>query len=48
MQPGELREIKLNQTARRQLLQAFEDFYALHLPDFGRLKSLPILQEILS
>lgn len=48
MQPNELKQIKLNQTTRRQLLQAFEDFYALHLPDFGRLKSLPVLQELLS
>jgi len=48
MQPDELRQIRLNQTTRRQLLQAFEDFYALHLPDFGRLKSLPVLQELLS
>ena len=48
MQPGELREIRLNQTTRRQLLQAYEDYYALHLPEFGRLKSLPVLQELLS
>jgi DNA repair protein RecO (recombination protein O) len=48
MQPDELRQIKLNQTTRRQLLQAYEDFYALHLPEFGRLKSLPVLQELLS
>ncbi len=48
MQPVELKEIKLNQNTRRQLLQAYADFYALHLPDFGRLKSLPILQELLS
>jgi DNA repair protein RecO (recombination protein O) len=48
MQPAELKEIKLNQNIRRQLLQAYEDFYALHLPEFGRLKSLPVLQELLS
>jgi DNA repair protein RecO (recombination protein O) len=48
MQPGELTQIRLNQSARRQLLQAYEDYYALHLPEFGRLKSLPVLQELLS
>jgi len=48
MQPGELQQIRLNQSTRRQLLQAYEDYYALHLPEFGRLKSLPVLQELLS
>ena len=48
MQPEELKQIRLNQGNRRQLLQAYEDYYALHLPEFGRLKSLPVLQELLS
>jgi len=48
MQPAELKEIRLNQASRRQLLQAYEDFYALHLPDFGKMKSLPVLKELLS
>jgi DNA repair protein RecO (recombination protein O) len=48
MQPGELKQIRMNQATRRQLLQAYEDYYALHLPEFGRLKSLPVLQELLS
>ena len=48
MQPGELKQMRLNQSTRRQLLQAYEDYYALHLPEFGRLKSLPVLQELLS
>jgi DNA repair protein RecO (recombination protein O) len=48
MQPEELKQVKLNQHLRRQLLQAFEDFYRLHLPDFGTLKSLPVLQELLN
>ena len=46
-QPAELDEIKLNQGFRRQLLQAYETFYALHIPDFGSLRTLPVLQEIL-
>ena len=48
MQPSELKEIRLNQQTRRELLHAYEEFYRLHLPDFGRLKSLPVLQELLS
>ncbi len=48
MQPEELRQIKLNHLVRRQLLLAYEEFYRLHLPDFGKMKSLPVLQELLS
>jgi DNA repair protein RecO (recombination protein O) len=48
MQPDELKQIKLNRTMRRQLLLAYGDYYALHLPDFGKMLSLPVLQELLS
>lgn len=48
MQPPELETIKLNQEFRKTLLAAYEDYYALHLPDFGTLKTLPVLREILS
>lgn len=48
MQPQELNEIPLNQDTRRKLLQAFQAFYVLHVPDFGTLKTLPVLQEVLS
>jgi DNA repair protein RecO (recombination protein O) len=47
MQPHELREIRLNKEARRMLLHAYEIFYALHIQDFGSMKSLPVLQEVL-
>ena len=45
--PEDLREIKLNQTIRRSLLHAYEQFYALHLQDFGTLKTLPVLEAVL-
>ncbi len=45
--PHELNEIKLNSQARRQLLQAYQVFYALHISDFGTMKTIPVLQEIL-
>ncbi|MBS1563017.1 MAG: DNA repair protein RecO, partial [Bacteroidetes bacterium] len=43
----ELSEIKLNQEIRSVLLQAYQVFYVLHVPDFGIMKSLPVLQEVL-
>jgi DNA repair protein RecO (recombination protein O) len=48
MQPGELEDIKLNHDFRRQLLYAYETYYALHIHDFGTMKTLPVLREILS
>ena len=45
---NELENIKLNITTRRQLSDAYLQFLALHVSDFGELKSLSILQEILS
>jgi DNA repair protein RecO (recombination protein O) len=48
MQPGELADIKLNQDFRRSLLHAYERYYALHIQDFGTLRTLPVLREILS
>jgi len=46
-QPAELSELPLNQDIRRQLLQAYRIFYALHIPDFGEMKTLGILQTII-
>lgn len=48
MQPHELAEIRLNHETRRILLQAYQHFYALHVQDFGTMKTLPVLQEVLS
>jgi DNA repair protein RecO (recombination protein O) len=47
MQPHELTQIKLNRETRRILLQAYQTYYALHIQDFGVMKTLPVLQEIL-
>jgi DNA repair protein RecO (recombination protein O) len=47
-QPYELEQLPLNAAARRSLLQAYEHFYALHIPGFGSMRSMPVLQEILS
>ena len=47
-QPGELRDIKLHHDFRRNLLYAFEIYYAFHIQDFGTMKTLPVLREILN
>ena len=48
MHPSELEELKLNQETRRGLLQAYEHYYALHIPEFGTMKTLPVLKEMMS
>lgn len=47
-QPRELEDIKLNHDFRRNLLYAYEIYYALHIQDFGTMRTLPVLREILS
>jgi DNA repair protein RecO (recombination protein O) len=47
MQPEELEDIKLNHDFRRNLLYVYETYYKLHIHDFGTMKSLPVLREIL-
>ena len=46
-QPSELEQLKLNQEFRRNLLHAYETYYALHIQDFGTMRTLPVLKEIL-
>jgi DNA repair protein RecO (recombination protein O) len=47
-QPSELTEIGLNQETRRALLQAYRTFYALHVAEFGEMRTLGVLQTVLS
>lgn len=44
---NDLEHIKLNRTIRRELLEAYQLYLSLHIADFGELKSLGILQEVL-
>ncbi len=46
--PAELDQLKLNQQTRRSLLLKLQDYYALHIHDFGKLKTLQVLHEVLS
>jgi DNA repair protein RecO (recombination protein O) len=48
MQPEELEDLSLNQETRRHITQALEDYYRFHIPDFGTMKTLPVLREIMS
>jgi DNA repair protein RecO (recombination protein O) len=48
MQPGELATFHLHHSTRRKLLMHYQDYYALHITDFGSMKSLQVLQEVLS
>ncbi len=47
MQPVELNEIPMNYLQRRQILESIETYYLLHVPEFSKLKSLPVLQQIM-
>jgi DNA repair protein RecO (recombination protein O) len=48
MQPQELEQIFLNQEMRRRITHAIEQYYAFHVPEFGTLRTLPVLREIMS
>jgi DNA repair protein RecO (recombination protein O) len=48
MQPNELQEVALSQEMRRRITHALEEYYALHVPDFGTMKTLPVLREVMS
>ena len=48
MQPFELEDIKLHHDVRRKLLLHYQDYYAFHIPDFGKMKTLMILHEVLA
>jgi DNA repair protein RecO (recombination protein O) len=45
--PAELEQIKLHHDFRRNLLHRYEQYYALHIQDFGTLRTVPVLREIL-
>jgi DNA repair protein RecO (recombination protein O) len=47
MQPAELEQIKMNHLKRRSLLNKYLEYYALHIPDFGQMKTLMVMQEVL-
>ena len=44
--PAELDQLKMNRDKRRELLFKYLEYYALHLQDFGQMKTLAVMQEI--
>ncbi|HEY8387911.1 MAG TPA: DNA repair protein RecO [Parasegetibacter sp.] len=46
-QPSDLMNISIDLQSRRELLKACETFYALHITDFGSMRTLPVLQELM-
>ncbi len=47
MQPYELEIFSLNHEIRRKLLLSYQTYYALHISDFGQMKTLMVLHEVL-
>ena len=45
--PTELEQIKLNHLKRRALLNKYMEYYSIHISEFGSMKTLMVLQEVL-
>jgi len=44
--PSDLDEFELNQNRRRMLIQRYMQYYALHVPEFGQMKTLSVMYEV--
>ena len=47
LRPGDLREIRLNKKIRKEILSVLERYYIFHIPEFGSMKTLPVLHALL-
>ncbi|MEP6582869.1 MAG: DNA repair protein RecO [Ginsengibacter sp.] len=45
--PSDLKDIKLNKDIRRKLLSIMEDYYGFHISEFGKMKTLSVLHDLL-
>ncbi|HVZ97915.1 MAG TPA: DNA repair protein RecO [Chitinophagaceae bacterium] len=45
--PSELDEIRLNKTIRKAILATMENYYQYHIAEFGSMKTLPVLHELM-
>jgi len=45
--PEELAQVRISAANRKIMLQAYQTFFALHVPEFGIMKTLPVLQAVL-
>lgn len=48
MHPKDLTEIPLNRKHRHEILEMMAVYYRAHIPEFGQMKTLPILKQILN
>ncbi len=46
--PKELNEIKLNRNIRKEILKGLQSYYVWHIPEFGSMKTLSVLSDILN
>jgi DNA repair protein RecO (recombination protein O) len=46
MHPEDLTEIPLSRTNRQEILEMMEAYYKAHIPEFGQMRTLPILRQI--
>ncbi len=46
-QPAELSNVRTNAEMRRKMLEALETYYSLNIQDFGKLKTVPVLRELM-
>ncbi|MGJ7030673.1 DNA repair protein RecO [Niabella hirudinis] len=47
-QPVELQRLQISSLKRNRVLDLMEIYYSLHLPEFGKLRTLPVLRAIMS
>ncbi|MGN6195516.1 MAG: DNA repair protein RecO [Ginsengibacter sp.] len=48
IQPEDLREIKMNRNTRMSILKSLESYYSWHVSEFGTMKTLNVLSEVLA
>jgi DNA repair protein RecO (recombination protein O) len=47
IQPEDLKEIKMNRNTRMPILKSLESYYSWHVSEFGTMKTLNVLSEVL-
>lgn len=45
---NDLESIHIARSLKQELLMTYQNYFSLHIPDFGDVKSLPVLQELFS
>ena len=47
LQPFELRAFPMHHAVRRQLLLRYHEYFSFHIPDFGVVKTMAVMAEVL-